>query len=341
MSGNNLRNRLSQPQAFIALIVCGMLFSAFSPARCFAAESAAINTKSELSGLSPADSAYVTLGLRLVGVINFDNEPKAWVSMNGLDEEVLIGEGDLLGGYTVARIDSGQIELENGSDCRILALRHLKVVRADAAVKVYAADFEGANSERPRAEAVEEPAVAPPVKKVVAKAARLSNFAKSRMPSIAKSSDEPSAPKSEVKLASSGSRPEFLHPMRGTGRVSSPFGYRERPRSRSGHYGSRYHKGIDVAAPHSTTVYASAAGEVAASGYSWDRGRYLVIRHAGGYETCYYHLYSRSVTKGQYVKAGQVIGQEGTTGSTSTGPHLHFEIHKNGVPRDPASYVKF
>ena len=274
------------------------------------------------TGLSSADQAYVALGLRLIGVINSGDQPKAWISMKDLDEEILVGEGDLLGGYTLSRISPDQIEIVRGQERRLLALRHLKIVKADPQVKLYAADFQGANPDRPHSET------------------RTQSSRSSTRVAESSGGSKSTKPQKTVELASSGV-PRFRHPMGGRGRVSSTFGYRRRPRTRGGHYGSRYHQGIDVAAPHGTRVCAAAPGKVIARKYSWDRGRYLIIKHSGGYETRYYHLQDRFVREGQYVKAGQLVGREGSTGRTSTGPHLHFEIRKNGRAYNPAQFLKF
>jgi len=66
-------------------------------------------------------------------------------------------------------------------------------------------------------------------------------------------------------------------------------------------------------------------------------GRHVVIRHGFGYETLYAHLSATSVRVGDQVKRGQVIGLVGSTG-TSTSPHLHYEVHKNGEKVNPAHY---
>lgn len=103
-------------------------------------------------------------------------------------------------------------------------------------------------------------------------------------------------------------------------------------------YSSRNHQGTDIAAPHGTRVKASADGVVTASGYAYHRGRYVTIEHSGGYSTNYFHLYRRYVKRGQRVKAGHTIGLEGSTGNSS-GPHLHFEIRKDGKALDPARFI--
>lgn len=94
---------------------------------------------------------------------------------------------------------------------------------------------------------------------------------------------------------------------------------------------SARHKGIDLAAPKGTPVFAAAKGVVVASGYSpWDpKGSYgyeVAIKHEGGF-TNYAHLSRIYVRVGESVRSGEIIGLVGSTGRSS-GPHLHFEVHK-------------
>jgi murein DD-endopeptidase MepM/ murein hydrolase activator NlpD len=130
-----------------------------------------------------------------------------------------------------------------------------------------------------------------------------------------------------------GPRPEALSSdfaMPAVGRLSSPFGMRKHPI----HGDMRLHAGLDVAAPTGTPVAAAAAGEVVHAGPSGGYGNLIKIRHADGTETRYAHLSRIDVTKGQTVPIGHPIGAVGSTGA-STGPHLHFEIRKDGKPIDP------
>ncbi len=97
------------------------------------------------------------------------------------------------------------------------------------------------------------------------------------------------------------------------------------------------HTGIDIAVSQGTEVVAAAPGRVAESKYDDGRGNYIVIRHNDEYSTLYAHLEKASVKSGDTVEKGQIIGTVGSTG-LSTGPHLHYEIHKNGTPVDPGDW---
>ncbi|MDQ6846598.1 MAG: M23 family metallopeptidase, partial [Candidatus Dormibacteraeota bacterium] len=106
-----------------------------------------------------------------------------------------------------------------------------------------------------------------------------------------------------------------------------------------------FHTGIDIAGALDTPIGAAAAGQVILAGSSRDAGgrligygNYIVIDHGGGFLTLYGHLDQEVVATGQAVQRGQEIGLLGTTGS-STGPHLHFEIRRDGVPVDPETLL--
>lgn len=96
----------------------------------------------------------------------------------------------------------------------------------------------------------------------------------------------------------------------------------------------RHHDGIDLANDIGTPVRAARTGRVSYSGWSSGYGRVVMIEHDQGYTTVYGHLSESYVAEGQYVKAGQSIAAMGNTGY-STGPHLHFEVRKNGTPINP------
>jgi murein DD-endopeptidase MepM/ murein hydrolase activator NlpD len=123
--------------------------------------------------------------------------------------------------------------------------------------------------------------------------------------------------------------PRFVMPV--AGRASSGYGDRFDPIQHK----EIKHPGFDLAAPTGTTVDAAASGTVTHAGPAGTYGNLIIIKHADGVETRYAHLSATSVKEGDTVQAGQPIGAVGTTGY-STGPHLHFEVRKDGKPIDPA-----
>lgn len=98
------------------------------------------------------------------------------------------------------------------------------------------------------------------------------------------------------------------------------------------------HKGIDWGLPLGTPVLAVSSGKVVSAGFDSRAGEFIVIS-SGIYTHRYFHLQSRSVSIGTWVKAGQKIGSSGSTG-LSTGPHLHFQVEKSGVLFDPLKYIE-
>ncbi len=128
----------------------------------------------------------------------------------------------------------------------------------------------------------------------------------------------------------------FLSPIK-RGRLTSGFGTRRNPFNT---HKREFHCGVDIGCPMNTKIFASRAGRVLFAGWQRGYGRVVVLDHGGGYETCYGHLNRILVKRGEAVKASQVIAKSGNTGR-STGPHLHFEIRKNGKAINPRGYVHF
>ena len=117
-------------------------------------------------------------------------------------------------------------------------------------------------------------------------------------------------------------------------RIASGFGYRIDPIYKT----VKLHAGLDFAAPQGTPIYATANGRITIAGNTGDGyGNHVVINHGYGYETLYGHMSRVKVRAGQQVKRGEVIGWVGSTGK-STGPHCHYEVHKNGQKIDPVYF---
>ncbi|MBC6406505.1 MAG: M23 family metallopeptidase [Rhodospirillales bacterium] len=117
-------------------------------------------------------------------------------------------------------------------------------------------------------------------------------------------------------------------------RISSRFGMRKHPIL--GY--SKMHRGIDFAAARGTPIYAAGDGTVEVAKWNGGYGRYIRIKHGKGYATAYAHMtrFAKDMRRGKRVKQGQVIGYVGTTGR-STGPHLHYEVLKDGRQVNPLS----
>lgn len=139
-------------------------------------------------------------------------------------------------------------------------------------------------------------------------------------------------PQTEIALKGTKPRPRtmaygvFYWPS--SGRITSRFGPR---------WGEK-HSGIDIASSIGTPIKASDGGVVRFAGWSGNYGNLVVVNHENGYSTYYGHCNTIKVKKGQRVARGDVIATVGETGRT-TGPHLHFEVRKNGVPVNPLNYI--
>jgi murein DD-endopeptidase MepM/ murein hydrolase activator NlpD len=117
---------------------------------------------------------------------------------------------------------------------------------------------------------------------------------------------------------------------------SSDYGYRRNP---FGGFSGEFHPGIDFKGPMGDPVYATADGVISRCDWYNGYGNAVVIDHKSGYQTLFGHLSKVNVTQGQEVKTGDLLGFIGTTGR-STGPHLHYEIRKNGEDINPEPFLK-
>ncbi|MDA9564062.1 M23 family metallopeptidase [Flavobacteriales bacterium] len=116
-------------------------------------------------------------------------------------------------------------------------------------------------------------------------------------------------------------------------RMASGFGRRIHPVYKT----EMMHWGMDFSAPVGTEIYATGNGVIKKAKYQKGYGKHIVIDHGYGYETYYAHMSQFKVRVGQKIKRGEIIGYVGNTG-TSTAPHLHYEVHKNGTRLNPVNF---
>lgn len=163
-------------------------------------------------------------------------------------------------------------------------------------------------------------------------------LAKSRMPQIDTKLKAQVRPALESTLAEEAAQAAALpnaKPLRQNLDVSSEFGLRRNP---FGGFGYEMHSGIDFRGPTGTPIYATANGVVVKAEYSGGYGNHVVIDHGYSYETLYAHMSDITVEAGDRVERGDLIGELGSTGRSS-GPHLHYEVHRNGRPVNPRYYL--
>lgn len=121
-------------------------------------------------------------------------------------------------------------------------------------------------------------------------------------------------------------------PVAGT--VSSPYGYRNHPV----HEEKKFHTGVDISVPSGSRVKATANGIVSFAGWTENSGIVVVVEHGHGFSTAYAHNRKTTVRIGQRVARGETIAMSGSTG-VSTGPHVHYEIWRNGRHTDPIGFL--
>jgi murein DD-endopeptidase MepM/ murein hydrolase activator NlpD len=145
--------------------------------------------------------------------------------------------------------------------------------------------------------------------------------------------------------AAGGGTGQFEWPMPSCGHqcISQPFGcnsYWFEEYDPACPYPYRIHTGIDIAGPYGTPIIAADTGVITFNPGYYGYGNYIIIVHGNGYSTLYGHLsrFNSSMSSGEIVARGDVIGYEGSTGN-STGPHLHFEIRVNNVWKDPCIWL--
>ena len=121
-------------------------------------------------------------------------------------------------------------------------------------------------------------------------------------------------------------------PVAGT--ISSPYGYRNHPVREE----RRFHTGVDLSVPSGSEVKATADGIVSFAGWTENSGIVVVVEHGHGFSTAYAHNRKALARVGQRIARGDVIAMSGSTG-VSTGPHVHYEIWRNGRHADPAGFL--
>ena len=145
----------------------------------------------------------------------------------------------------------------------------------------------------------------------------------------AKKSAGTDAVKTAAAVSASPAHTSITRPVEG-GRYSSYYGYRNNPITHQ----YALHTGLDIAVPQGTEIRAAYGGTVRLVGEDSRSGKYVTITHEDGYETFYCHCSKTLVKEGSTVDAGDVVACVGSTG-WATGPHLHFEIRKDGARLDP------
>ena len=275
---------------------------------------------------------FQELKLELCGIASFQGQKTCFLRVPGAGTEQLVyNEGDVIDGFQVAQITADSVMFDRGGRQFWLNLGENEPQGDEASMAVAEAtdppqaaqgDFDTAQGEE--------------LAQLVIKQATPGVKTKTERFETAKVVEDGSDTRPLYSTASSSRRAVastmFINPLRGQGaKLTSGYGYRRHPMG----YGRRFHKGIDLAAPYGSPVYAAADGTVTVVRRSSLYGRYIMIRHANGYETRYAHLSKQTVSVGDRVSQGERIGLEGSSGR-STGPPPSLRNHQkrgDGQPR--------
>ena len=158
---------------------------------------------------------------------------------------------------------------------------------------------------------------------------QLNKVKKKPGPEISKIYQEPLIPLTPAQIHSKQKTEDFQLPLKG--RISSPYGMRSDPFTGR----PRFHQGIDIAGPEGTEIRAARSGMVVFSGKKSGYGNTIIIKHSNEFSTLYGHNAKNLVKNGEWVEQLQPISLVGKTGR-ATGPHLHFELRRNGEPVNPS-----
>ncbi|MEO8934812.1 MAG: M23 family metallopeptidase, partial [Xanthomarina sp.] len=114
-----------------------------------------------------------------------------------------------------------------------------------------------------------------------------------------------------------------------TGTISQPYNFEEK------------HFAVDIIVENNTPIKATADGTIIFAEWTVETGNVIIIEHSDGLLSAYKHNSSITKSQGELVKAGEVIAMSGNTGELSSGPHLHFELWKDGYPINPTNFIDF
>ncbi|MGI8905336.1 MAG: M23 family metallopeptidase [Candidatus Sumerlaeaceae bacterium] len=278
-------------------------------------------------GKSPAPATPPELNIRIVGTASFQGKQTALVEDLNTRSDSFYTVGDPIYGYKITAIGADGIHLEKAGQKNFVAFEPT-TVRAgigEARGQVVVANtylpadgIPGSTLPNCYIDAGKTTAGKTPWDLATATVATRAG----KLPSMAGN---------VVASAASGL---FSLPLANFKRLSSSFGYRKHPIGG----GSKMHKGLDLSANRGTRIMAADNGTITWSGWKGGYGYCIIVDHQNGYETLYGHCSKLIGDVGDNVRRNDLIAEVGSTGA-STGNHLHFEVHKNGVAVDPEPYL--
>lgn len=264
--------------------------------------------------------------VRIVGTASFQGRQTALIEDRNTLTDSFYRVGDPIYGYKITSITSDGIFLDKGSKKFFVAFEpsSVRARGGDADNKVVVANtYLPTNSS----------SVVPNFYTDVPHTTQWDLW--TERPSQAVADSRPVSPATAVASAAVGVGGRFVFPIATYKRMSSGFGYRKHPIGG----GTKMHKGIDLSAKTGTKIFAADAGRVVFAGWKGGYGYCVEIDHLNGYRTLYGHCSKLIADVGDNVKRGEYVAAVGSTGA-STGPHLHFEVHRNGTAIDPSQFFK-
>ncbi len=253
------------------------------------------------------------LPVRVIGTASFQDRAVALIEDQASGLQAFYRPGDMLYGYQITTIEPLRVLLAKEGKQYFLAVQPPVLIE-------------------PVEEAPSTPRPRPNIYGETIQRRSTPTFYGARPPSAQWDAWAPKpAPPSTALRTELGGR--FAFPLERYKRLSSSFGYRKHPIRGS----VRMHTGIDLASWTGTKIFAADSGTVIRAGWLGGYGYCVMIDHHNGYVTVYGHCSKILVDVGDNVRRGDYIAQVGSTGA-STGPHLHFEVRRNGTPINPAAF---
>ncbi|MEN6625680.1 MAG: M23 family metallopeptidase [Candidatus Sumerlaeia bacterium] len=323
-------------QSIVWLFALPLLLLAAVPSRAISTAPASSNApaladdpNSSLRSNLLARIEFQELNLQLAGIATIGGATTCYIKHPGSGQPMSYHVGDVIGGYRIQSVQDQSVCFERNG-LRFWLQPEKPMLAAKTQEQPAAVDAKARQAlmqELETAKAIKES-----VETISANNLKLKSRTK-RYAKVRVIDDQPG--RTTVRRVRTGGSAGRMFALPMTGELSSQYGYRRHPMGG----GVKFHRGVDIANREGTLVGAAAAGTVTKVSYNSSYGRHIVVTHGGGYETLYGHLSRTLVKVGQEVDQGQVVGREGDTGR-STGPHLHFEIRKNGQSVDPEAYVR-
>ncbi|MCX7717995.1 MAG: M23 family metallopeptidase [Candidatus Sumerlaeaceae bacterium] len=277
------------------------------------------------------------LDVRIVGTASFRGRQTALIEDRNAQSDAFYRVGDLVYGYRITAIGTDGVELMKGDQKYFLPFEASPAKPAVASAPPAPPSPDSSNAlVTPNTYISTSPGpVAFNFYTEVPKTTQWDLYTERQTRRAAGRREERPIPAPATAIAAAGAGGRFVFPLASFKRLSSGFGYRKHPLGG----GTKMHKGIDLSARTGTKIFAADSGRVTFSGWKGGYGYCVIIDHHNGYQTLYGHCSKLLVDVGDNVRRGEYIAAVGSTGA-STGPHLHFEVHRNGTPVNPVQYFK-